>query len=162
MLQQHISENLETRISALEESYALAQKQVGIALATAEQLKTSDLPAQVLALHTEMKGRLAEMQQATVSLEQLSQLQTTLMGKSEEFHVVGLQVEALTTLSAELTEKVEALTEKLREAGTKLEEGDERVSRLSDALEEQATELLTLKQQLDAYHTQLDMASYVR
>nr|XP_020466302.1 immunoglobulin-like and fibronectin type III domain-containing protein 1 [Monopterus albus] len=45
-LQQYISESLESRLNALEESHVLAQKQVGMALATAEQLKTSDLPAQ--------------------------------------------------------------------------------------------------------------------
>lgn len=153
--QQHVSESLETRLNALEESYALAQKQVGMALATAEQLRTSDLPAQVLSLHTEMKTRLAEMQQATVSLEQLSQLQTTLKGKSEEFEGVKIQVEGLASQSAELSQKVEVLSGSLGEAESKLEQVGQ-VSTLSATLDGQAAELLRLKEQLDSYQAQLE------
>lgn len=155
-LQQHISENLETRLNALEASNALAQKQVGMALATAEQLRTSDLPAQVLSLHTEMKARLAEVQQATVSLEQLSQLQSMLKGKSEEFEGVRIQVEGLATLSAELSQKVEALTGSLGEAESKLEERFGQVSGLSATLDGQAAEVLRLKEQLDGHQAQLE------
>lgn len=159
LLQQHISESLETRLNALEESYALAQKQVGMALATAEQLRTSDLPAQVLSLHTEMKARLAEMQQATVSLEQLSQLQTMLKGKSEEFEGVRIQVEGLATLSARLSQKVESLTGSLGEAESKLEEKVGAVAALSATLDGQAAEVLRLKEQLDAYQAQLEAST---
>lgn len=158
-LKQHISESLETRLIALEESYALAQKQVGMALATAEQLRTSDLPAQVLSLHTEMKARLAKMQQATVSLEQLSQLQTTLKGKSEEFEGVRVQVEGLATLSAELSQKVDVLTGSLGEAESKLEERVGQVSTLSAALDGQTTEVLRLKEQLDSHQAQLEAST---
>ncbi|KAM9351009.1 immunoglobulin-like and fibronectin type III domain-containing protein 1 [Symphorus nematophorus] len=152
---QHVSESLETRLNALEESYALAQKQVGMALATAEQLRTSDLPAQVLSLHTEMKARLAEMQQATVSLEQLSQLQTMLKGKSEEFEGVRIQVDGLATLSADLSNKVEVLAGSLGEAESKLEERVGQVTALSASLDIQAAEVLRLKEQLDTYQAQL-------
>lgn len=155
-LQQHISESVETRLNALEESYAVAQKQVGMALATAEQLKTSDLPAQVLSLHTEMKARLAEMQEATVSLEQLSQLQAMLKGKSEEFEGVKIQVEGLASLSGELSERVEILTGNLGEAESKLEERVGQVATLSATLDEQATEVLSLKEQLSNYQAQLE------
>lgn len=158
-MQLHISESLETRLNALEESYALAQKQVGMALATAEQLKMSDLPAQVLSLHTEMKTRLAEMQQATVSLEQLSHLQTMLEGKNEEFEDVRHQVEGLATLSAELSQKVEVLTESLGEAESKLEERVGQVATLSATLDGQTTEVLSLKEQLDTYQAQLEAST---
>lgn len=158
-LKQHISESLETRLNALEESYALAQKQVGMALATAEQLRTSDLPAQVLSLHTEMKARLAEMQQATVSLEQLSQLQTTLKGKSEEFEGVRVQVEGLATLSAELSQKVDVLTGSLGEAESKLEERVGQVSTLGAALGGQTAEVLRLKEQLDSHQALLEAST---
>lgn len=157
--QQHVSENLETRLNALEASNALAQKQVGMALATAEQLRTSDLPAQVLSLHTEMKARLAEMQQATVSLEQLSHLQTMLKGKSQEFEGVRIQVEGLATLSAELSKKVEVSTGSLGEAESKLEEKFGQVSELSAALDGQAAEVLGLKEQLDGYQAQLQAST---
>ncbi|XP_029292355.1 neurofilament medium polypeptide-like isoform X2 [Cottoperca gobio] len=156
---EHVSEILETRLNALEDSYALAQKQVSMALATAEQLKTSDLPAQVMSLHTEMKTRLAEMQQATVSLEQLSQLQTVLEGKSEEFEGVKIQVEGLSTLSAELSLRVEGLTGSMGEAESKLEERVGEVATLSASLDGQADEVLRLKEQLDTYQAQLEAST---
>lgn len=140
----------------LEDSYASAQKQVGMAMATAEQLKMSDLPAQVLSLHTEMKARLMEMQQATVSLEQMSQLQSTLSGKSEEFEGVRVQVEGLATVSGELSRKVEVLTGSLGELESKLEEKAGQIDILSSSLDAQATEVLGLKSQLDTYQAQLD------
>ena len=158
-MQQHISESLETRLSALEESYALAQKQVGMALATAEQLKTSDLPSQVLSLHTEMKARLAEMQQATVSVEQLSQLQNAMKGKSEEFEGVRVQVEGLALLSAELSQKVEVLSGSLGEAESKLEEGVGQVEMLSSAVDGQAAEVVRLREKLDMHQAQLEASA---
>ncbi|XP_074499776.1 uncharacterized protein LOC141772565 isoform X1 [Sebastes fasciatus] len=157
--EQHVSESLETRLNALEDSYALAQKQVGMALATAEQLKTSDLPAQVLSLHMEMKARLAEMQQATVSLDQLSQLQGMLKGKSEEFEGVRIQVEGLALLSAELSQRVEGLTGSVGEAESKLEERGGQVATLSATLDGQAAEVLRLKEQLENYQAQLEAST---
>nr|XP_008277434.1 PREDICTED: uncharacterized abhydrolase domain-containing protein DDB_G0269086-like [Stegastes partitus] len=153
---QHVSGSVEARLNALEESYALAQKQVGMALATAEQLKTSDLPAQVLSLHTEMKARLAEMQQATVSLEQLSQLQSMLKGKNEEFEGVRIQVEGLASLSGELSQKVEVLTGSLGEAELKLDERAGQFATLSATVDGQAAEVLRLKEQLGAHQAQLE------
>lgn len=153
--QQHISESLETRLSALEESYATTQKQVDVALATAEQLRTSNLPAQVLSLHSEMKTRLAEMQQATVSLEQLGQLQATLREKSEEFEGVKIQVDGLTSSGAELSQKVEVLAGSLGEAEAKLEPAGQ-VPTLSAAVEGQGVELSLLKERLDSYQAQLE------
>lgn len=142
----HISEGLVSRLTALEESYSLAQKQVGMALATAEQLKTSDLPAQVLSLHTEMKTRLAEMQQATVSTEQLGQVQSLVLGKSEEFEGVRLKLEALAALSDALALKVEALEGSLGAAESKL---TEKVATLSASLDGQVSEVLSLREQLE-------------
>lgn len=158
-MQQHISESLETRLNALEESNELAQKQVGMALATAEQLRTSDLPAQVLSLHTEMKTRLAEMQQATVSLEQLSQLQTMLKGKSEEFEGVRIQVADLAAVSSELSSKVEVLSRSLGEAESKLEERAGQVAALSATLDGQAAAVVGLKEQVDTYQAQLEAST---
>lgn len=117
-----------------------------MALATAEQLKTSDLPAQVLSLHTEMKTRLAEMQQATVSLEQLSQVQSLLQEKSEEFEEVRVHGEALAALTDGLSQKVEALESSLGAAESKLAE---QVATLSANLDGQAAEVLSLKEQLE-------------
>lgn len=151
-MQQHVPESLETRLHALEDSYALAQKQV--ALATAEQLKTSELPSQVLSLHAEMSARLAEVQQGTVSPEQLSQLQSLLEGKSEEFDGVRVQVDGLAALGVELSRKVEVLAVSVGEAESKLQEGQ--VAALSAGLDGQAAEVLRLKGRLDAYQAQLE------
>lgn len=155
-IQQHLSESLETRLNALEESSSLAQKQLGVALATAEQLRSSDLPAQVLSLHTEMKSRLAEMQRATVSLEQLSQLQATLKGKSEEFEGVKSQVDGLAALSSEMSRKVEVLTGSLREAESKLEDGTGHMTALSSTLDAQGVLVLSLKEQVETCQGQLE------
>ncbi|XP_011600960.2 actin cytoskeleton-regulatory complex protein PAN1 isoform X1 [Takifugu rubripes] len=157
---QHLSESLETRLNALEESSSLAQKQLGVALATAEQLKSSDLPAQVLLLHTEMKNRLAEMQRATVSLEQLSQLQATLKGKSEEFEGVKSQVDGLAALSSEMSRKVEVLTGSLREAESKLEDGTGHVTALSSTLDAQGALVLSLKEQVEICQGQLEARTH--
>uniref|UniRef100_A0A4W5LZE0 Uncharacterized protein n=1 Tax=Hucho hucho TaxID=62062 RepID=A0A4W5LZE0_9TELE len=130
-----------------------------MALAITEQLKTSDLPTQVLSLHTEMKARLAEMQQATVSTDQLTQLQAMLKGKSEEFEAVRLQVEGLARVSTELAQSVEGLTGSLAEAESKLEERAGLVGTLSATLEGQTSELLGLKEQLAANQAQLEAST---
>uniref|UniRef100_A0AAZ3SAB6 Uncharacterized protein n=1 Tax=Oncorhynchus tshawytscha TaxID=74940 RepID=A0AAZ3SAB6_ONCTS len=153
------TDGFEHRLNTLEESYELAQKQVGMALAIAEQLKTSDLPTQVLSLHTEMKARLAEMQQATVSADQLTQLQAMLKGKSEEFEAVRLQVEGLARVSTEMAQSVEGLTGSLAEAESKLEEREGLVGTLSATLEGQTSELLGLKEQLAANQAQLEAST---
>lgn len=143
-------------MASLEESYALAQKKVGMALATAEQLKTSDLPAQVLSLHTEMKTRLAEVQQSTVSLEQLNHLQSILMGKSKEIEDIRMQVEDLAALSGELSQKVEGLSMNLAEADSKLEENIGHIATMSATLDGQTNEMLKMKNQMDTYKDKLE------
>ncbi|XP_051912732.1 protein KASH5 [Hippocampus zosterae] len=143
----HVSDDVESRVNALEESYMLSQKQVDEALATAEHFKTSDLPAQVLSLHTEMKSRLAEIQRTTVSVEQLSQLQ----GKNEKFEEVGLQVEGLVTLSTDLSKQVQAITGRLEEAEAMLND----VATLRDKLKQQTAQLMGLEVQLKSFQTEM-------
>ncbi|KAL1021045.1 hypothetical protein UPYG_G00007980 [Umbra pygmaea] len=143
----------EHRLNALEESYMLAQKQVGMALATAEQLKASDLPAQVLSLHTEMKARLAEMQQSNTPAEQL---QALLKGKSQEFEAVRLRVESLAGVSTELAQSVEGLTVSLAETEAMLEEKLGLLGTLSANMEGKESELLELKERLAANQAQLE------
>ncbi|XP_061591434.1 uncharacterized protein zgc:66479 isoform X1 [Cololabis saira] len=161
-----IPESVETRLTALEESYVVAQKKVGMALATAEQLKMSDLPSQVLSLQTEMNARLAEMQQATVSLEQLGQLQGLLTGKNEELEEVRMQVEGLEEVrmqveglavtTGELSQTVEVLAKSRGEAHTKLEEKYGQLATLSAALDGQATEMSRLEELLGTYRAQVE------
>nr|XP_046193284.1 neurofilament light polypeptide-like isoform X3 [Oncorhynchus gorbuscha] len=150
--EKHSTSDFELRLNTLEESYTLAQKQVVMALAMAEQLKTLDLPAQVLSLHTEMNAQLAEIQQATVSTEQLTQLQAMLKGKSEEFEAVRLQVEGLAGLSTELAQSVEGLTGSLAERAGLL-------GTLSATMEGQASDLLGVKEQLSANKAQLEAST---
>lgn len=158
--QQHLSEGLETRLNALEESHSLAQKQLGVALAATEQLRSSDLPAQVLSLRAEVTARLADAQQAGASLEQLGQLQATLVGKSEELRGVRGRVDALAALSSELSRKVEALTGRLGEVEPKLEEGAGRVAALSGALDAQVALVHSLKEQVETRQGQLEAGAH--
>lgn len=158
--QQHLSESLETRLNSLEESSSLTQKQLGVALATAEQLRSTDLSAQVLSLHTEMKSRLAEMQRATVSLEQLNKLQATLKGKSEEFEGVKSQVGGLAEVSSELSRTVEVLTGSLKEAESKLEDRTGHVTALSITLDAQGALVQSLKEQVETCQSQLEARTH--
>ncbi|XP_061700144.1 uncharacterized protein zgc:66479 isoform X2 [Syngnathoides biaculeatus] len=92
----HFSTDVESRLNALEESYAMAQKQVDGALASTEHLKALDLPAQVLSLHTEVKSRLAEIQQSVASAADLTQLQVqAAMGRVEKAEAVLDDVDSL-------------------------------------------------------------------
>lgn len=156
---QHGMEGFEQRLLSLEESYTLAQKQVGIALATAEQLKTSDMPAQVLALHTEMKARLVEMQQGTVSSDQLAQLEAALSGQNQEFEAVKLQVQALAGVSAELAQNVEDLSGSLSASEAKLEDRVASIGVLGAQLEDQADKLQGLNDLLAAHQAQLEIST---
>ncbi|XP_030623688.1 immunoglobulin-like and fibronectin type III domain-containing protein 1 [Chanos chanos] len=149
-------DGFEHRLHTLEESYALAQKQVGMALATAEQLKTSDLPAQVLTLHTEMKARLAEVQKAAVSAEQLAQLQVSLREKSLEFEEVKQQVEGLAGASTELAQSVEGLSSSLAASEVQLEQKAATVEVLSSQIQTQTSDLLELKKLLANQQIQLE------
>lgn len=159
-LQQHLSESLETRLNSLEESYSLTQKQLGLALATAEQLRSSDLPAQVLSLHTEMETRLSEMQRASMSLEQLSQLQTALQAKSEEFELVRSQGDDLAALTSDLSRMVEGLTGSLRDAESKLDERAGQATALSSALDAQVVLVHGLKEQVEVCQAQLEARTH--
>ncbi|XP_061652175.1 uncharacterized protein LOC133488377 isoform X1 [Phyllopteryx taeniolatus] len=147
----HFSDDVESRLNALEESYVLAHKQVDEALATTEQLKTLDLPAQVLSLHTEMKSRLAEIQQTTVFMEQLNQLQEKHQGKAEEFEGVRLQVEGLVTSSADLSKQVQAVMGRLEKAEAMLDD----VATLRNILKKQTAHLMGLQVQLKSYQTEM-------
>lgn len=149
-MQLHVSESVESRLIALEESYVLAQKRADMALATSEQLKTSDLPAQVLSLHTEVEARFAEMQQSTVSPEQLSQLQSTLEAGNQELGAVKAQVEGLAALGAQLSQQVDFLTGSRGDAESKLEAIAGRFATLGAAVDAQAAEVLGLKELMDA------------
>lgn len=152
-------EGFEQRLHSLEESYSLAQKQVGMALTTAEQLKTSDLPAQVLSLHTEMKARLAEMQQATVSSDQLAQLEATLNEQSQEFNGIKQQVQGLAGVSAELAQNVENLSGSLSASEAKVDDRAAAIGALGAQLEDQAAKLQDLNDLLAAQKAELEMST---
>ncbi|XP_062397579.1 retinitis pigmentosa 1-like 1 protein isoform X2 [Sardina pilchardus] len=157
--EKHGMEGFEQRLVSLEESYSLAQKQVGMALATAEQLKTSDLPAQVLALHSEMKVRLAEMQQATVSSDQLAQLTATLSEQNQEFEAVKQQVQGLAGVSAELAQNVENLSGSLSASEAMVDDRTASIGALGAQLEDQAAKLQGLNDLLAAQQAELETST---
>ncbi|XP_028849962.1 centrosome-associated protein CEP250 [Denticeps clupeoides] len=135
-------EGFEHRLHSLEESYLSAQNQVNIALATAEQMKSSDLPAQVLALHTELNSRMLEMKRTMVSPEDLSQLQALFNGQQQEFDAVKQQLSDLIVYNAELAQKVQSFSDPL-----------------SSQVDINVTELQQLRDQLATQRGQLQTGS---
>ncbi|XP_061700135.1 myosin-8 isoform X1 [Syngnathoides biaculeatus] len=147
----HFSTDVESRLNALEESYAMAQKQVDGALASTEHLKALDLPAQVLSLHTEVKSRLAEIQQSVASAADLTQLQAKLQREAEELEGVRLQVEGLVTSSADLSKQVQAAMGRVEKAEAVLDDVDS----LRHILKKQTAHLMGLQIELKSYQTEM-------
>ncbi|KAG7477823.1 hypothetical protein MATL_G00073690 [Megalops atlanticus] len=151
-----IPEGFEERLYALEGAYAQAQKQVEKAVAMAEQMKTSDLRVQVLSLDTEMRIRISELEQTTVSTAELEHLQEVIKSKSEEFQGVKERLADVVSTNTELTGSVEALSASFSGAEARVAEQTSLVDALTSQLEVQVTELLGLKETLTLHKTQLE------
>ncbi|KAJ8395361.1 hypothetical protein AAFF_G00033460 [Aldrovandia affinis] len=154
-----IPEGFEERLHALEGAYAQAQTQVGMALSAAEQMKTSDLRAQMVSLHTEMMVRLSELELSTVSTEELNSLQNIVEGKSEEFQALKKNLSEMGSANTALAESVEGLSASLASAETKVGEQAALVDTLTSQLEGQFTELLGLKEALALHKAQLETSA---
>ncbi|XP_036388106.1 putative uncharacterized protein DDB_G0287113 [Megalops cyprinoides] len=151
-----IPEGFEERLYALEGAYAQAQKQVEKAVAITEQMKTSDLRVQVLSLDTEMKVRISELEQTTVSTEELEHLQEVIKSKSEEFQGVKERLADVVSTNTELTGSVEALSASFTSAEARVAEQASLVDDLTSQLEGQVSELLGLKETMALHKTQLE------
>ncbi|CAN9511919.1 unnamed protein product [Ophioblennius macclurei] len=130
--------SVEERIYALEESQKQAQEKAEAALAASEEVKTSDLFSQLVALKTEINTQWDEMKQAAFSV-------TTLRGffknKSEELEVMKEKVASALSVSSTLSESMDGLTS----ACSRVAEQVSSVDALSAQVEAHASEMNDLK-----------------
>ncbi|XP_018615835.2 neurofilament medium polypeptide-like [Scleropages formosus] len=148
------TESIEQRLHALEAAHALTQRQAGVS--ATEQLKTSDLSAQVLALQGEMKARLAEVLKDTTVDKQLDDLQSAIRASQEELEVARQELSALQASQSEQANSLARLSEVLATTESRLQQRDKQVEVMERQLEVQAVELLGLKRSLVRHETQLE------
>lgn len=133
----------EERLVALEDAYTKAQRQVEIALATSEQIKSKDLQSKMWSLQTEMNDKLAELQQNTISIAALNAI---IKNKSVEFEVVKQSVNTMLSANTELAIQISGVSSTL--SVTKLHLGKQMsvVDGLMSQLEGQKREIDELKE----------------
>lgn len=143
---------MEERIYALEEAQKQAQHTADVALATSEKFKDTDVQSQLLALHTEMDTRWAEIKQVAQSV---SALEAMFKNQNEEFKAMKESVVAGLSSSAALVSNVADLTSAVDSARSKADEQIELVEALNAQLEGQASELNDLKGSLHLHNVAL-------
>lgn len=127
---------------ALEDAYAKAQRQVELALATSEQIKSKDLQNKVWSLQTEMNDKLAELQQNTISIAALSAI---IKNKSIEFEVVKQSVSTMLSTNTELSLQMSGFSSQLSFTNLRLDEQISVVDGLMSRLEGQKREINEIK-----------------
>ncbi|XP_027002054.2 myosin-1B isoform X2 [Tachysurus fulvidraco] len=132
----------EERLMALEDAYAKAQRQVELALATSEQIKSKDLQSKVWSLQSEMNDKLAELQQNTISIAALNAI---IKNKSIEFEVVKQSVNTMLSANAELAIQVAGFSSTLSVNKLRLDEQIFVVDGLMSQLEGQKREINEIK-----------------
>ncbi|KAF4079067.1 hypothetical protein AMELA_G00188840 [Ameiurus melas] len=133
----------EERLVTLEDAYAKAQRQVELALATSEQIKSKDLQSKVWSLQTEMNDKLAELQQNTISIAALNAI---IKNKSIEFEVVKQSVNAMSSVNAELAIQISGFSSMLSVTKLRLDEQISVVDGLMSQLEGQNREINEIKE----------------
>ncbi|XP_026768750.2 ELKS/Rab6-interacting/CAST family member 1 [Pangasianodon hypophthalmus] len=133
----------EERLLALEDAYAKAQRQVELALATSEQIKSKDLQSKVWSLQTEMNDKLAELQQNTISIAALNAI---IKNKSIEFEVVKQSVNTMLSANAELAVQISGFSSTLSVTKLHLDEQISIVDGLMSQLEGQKREINEIKE----------------
>lgn len=133
----------EERLLALEDAYTKAQRQVEIALATSEQIKSKDLQSKMWSLQTEMNDKLADLQQNTISIAALNAI---IKNKSVEFEVVKQSVNTMLSANTELAMQISGVSSTL--SVTKLHLGKQMsvVDGLMSQLEGQKREIDEIKE----------------
>lgn len=132
----------EERLVALEDAYAKAQRQVELALATSEQIKSKDLQSKVWSLQTEMNDKLAELQQNTISIAALNAI---IKNKSIEFEVVKQSVNTMLSANAELAIQIAGFSSTLSVTKLRMDEQISVVDGLMSQLEDQKKEINEIK-----------------
>ncbi|MCJ8729438.1 hypothetical protein PDJAM_G00106330 [Pangasius djambal] len=133
----------EERLVALEDAYAKAQRQVELALATSEQIKSKDLQSKVWSLQTEMNDKLAELQQNTISIAALNAI---IKNKSIEFEVVKQSINTMLSANAELAIQISGFSSTLSVTKLHLDEQISVVDGLMSQLEGQKREMSEIKE----------------
>ncbi|XP_064162794.1 neurofilament light polypeptide-like [Anguilla rostrata] len=154
-----VPEGFAERLEALEGAYAQAQKQVAMAVSTAEQLKTFDLRSQVASMHTEMMVRLTDLELTRVSAEDLSRVRDTVESKGAEFQAVKEDLSGVASANRALAGSVEGLSASFAGTVAKVTEQAALVDTLTAQLEAQVADLLGLKEMLTLHRAQLETSS---
>lgn len=135
----------EERLLALEEAYASAQRQVELALATSEQIRSKDLHSKVWSLQTEMNSRLAELQQNSISIAALN---AVIKNKSIELEVLKQNVNAILAANSELTFRISGFTDTLSVTKSRLDEEISVVESLMSQLKGQKKDIREMKESI--------------
>ncbi|CAK6967192.1 putative uncharacterized protein DDB_G0287113 [Scomber scombrus] len=143
---------MEERIYALEEAQKQAQQTADVALATSEKFKSTDVQSQLLALHTEMDTRWAEINQVAQSV---STLEAMFKNQNEEFKAMKESIVAGLSSSSALVSNVADLTSAVDSAHSKADEQIALLEALNAQLEGQASELHDLKGSLYLHNVAL-------
>ncbi|KAJ8360427.1 hypothetical protein SKAU_G00169520 [Synaphobranchus kaupii] len=146
-------------MQALEGAYAQAQKQVDMAVATTEQLKTFDLRSQVASLHTDMMVRLSDLELNRVSAEEVARLQDTVTSKSEEFQAVRENLSDVASSNKALAGSMKGLSSSFASTMAKVTDQAALVDTLTAQLAAQVSELLGLKETLTVHRAQLETSA---
>lgn len=133
----------EERLLALEDAYAKAQRQVELALATSEQIKSKDLQSKVWSLQTEMNDKLAELQQNTISIAALNAI---IKNKSIEFEVVKQSVNTMLNANTELAIQIAGFSSTLSVTKLHLDKQISVVDGLLSQLDSQKREINEIKE----------------
>ncbi|KAF7711538.1 FK506-binding protein 5 [Silurus meridionalis] len=133
----------EERLVALEDAYAKAQRQVELALATSEQIKSIDLQSKVWSLQAEMNNKLAELQQNTISIAAMNAI---IKNKSTEFEVVKQSVNTMLNANTELAMHISGFSSMLSVTKVRLDEQISIVDGLTSRLEGQKEEINEIKE----------------
>lgn len=133
----------EERLQALEEAYTQAQKKAEVALAASEKIKSTDIHSQVWSLQSEMNTKLTELQQTTVSTATLN---AVIKNKTEELKKLKQRVNSVLSANSEVVVSISGLTDTVLVTTSRLDEQMSAVEGLASLLEQQRTELASLRE----------------
>lgn len=133
----------EERLHALEEAYTQAQEKAEVALAASEKVKSADLHSQVWSLQSEMNAKLLELQRTTVSTTTLN---AVIKNKTEELEKLKQRIHSFLSANSEVAVSISGLTDSVLVTTSRLDEQMSAVEGLTSLLEQQKTELASLKE----------------
>ncbi|KAA0712680.1 hypothetical protein E1301_Tti004837 [Triplophysa tibetana] len=133
----------EDRLQALEDAYMQDEKKQEIALAASEKIKSTDLHSQVWSLQSEMNAKLTELQQTTVSTATLNGV---IKNKTEELEKLKQRLNSVLSANSEVAVGISGLTDTVFVTTSRLDEQMSAVEGLASLLEQQRTELASLRE----------------